>query len=911
MHRKEENHFRPIYDAATARLSAVRRIAGDAFDTIAALQRWPTAWRFAFAIAIVVVAEAIRFTLLGALGERLVYVTLYPAVTVAALVSGLYGGTLATIVAAFLAHLLVAPLRDAGDFVGLATFLVSGLVVSAMAEALQSARSSLAEVEASKQHELEPRHFIEQAPIAIAMFDREMRYIAVNVRWKRDYRLEEDLIGRSHYDVFPEIPERWKEFHCRGLAGEVLQANEDRFERQDGSVQWLHWKIHPWYRAEGDVGGIIIFAEEITHYKVAQEALRIERDKLQAVIDNVDVGISFADPSGTFLLLNEAAQRIYGMASPSELLTLRDREHYFELRCPDGKIVPLDEWPARRAMRGEHVRDYDADLIRRDTGVRHNIRFSAVPIRDDGGQVILCLVSMTDLTKLKLAESSLRDSATLQDAIVNTAVDSIVVIDDSGIIQSANPATQAIFNYSTGELIGQNVKMLMPQEVARAHDGYLSSYKRTGVRKIIGIGREVLGKRRDGSTFPVDLAVAEWHDATGRRFYTGIMRDISERKKIEEALSHAQRLDAVGRLAGGVAHDINNLLAVIAGNLEVAEQRTEDQETNRLIRRAMEAVEAGTGFNRRLLSLAQRRKLEPRRLVLNTRVEHMLKLLERTLGEEIELNAKLATDLWDVHCDPGEVDGAIVNLAINARDAMPDGGRLVVATCNVTLDASRLHPDARQGDYVRVSVVDTGIGMTPEVLKHAMDPFFSTKDPGKGTGLGLSSVYNFVKQSGGFVTLASEPGKGTTVSLYLPRASSDPVTKHAAGAEDIPPGNGELILVVEDDDRVREITLKRLESLGYAVAEARSGPEAIKLLKSGEPVDLVFSDVVMPGNMTGYDVAQWVATMKPNVKVVLATGYDSKSNAPAASTNITVLDKPYTRERLAQIMRSALLDQTA
>jgi len=765
---------------ATAGSLAGWPIAVRALDAIATLQRWPLMWRLAFAIAIVVAAAALRLTLLGELGTRLAYVTLYPAVTIAALVSGFYGGVLATIAAGFLAYLLVASLGDTGDVVGLETFLVSGLIVAGMAEILLSAGSRLAAAEASRQRELDQRYFIDQAPVAIAMFDREMRYLAVSARWKHDYHLEqEDLVGRLYYDVFPNIPEQWKEFHRRGLAGEVLQASEDRFARPDGSVQWLHWKIHPWYGSDGDVGAIILFTEDITDRKRAQLA-RLE---------------------------SEARYR----------------------------------------------------------------------------------------------------------AMVDTAIDSIVVIDESGIIQSANPATQTIFACSTEELVGLNIKVLMPEEHARAHDDYLSTYKRTGIRKIIGIGREVSAKRKDGSTFPVDLAVAEWHDAAGRRFYTGIMRDISERKKIEEALSHAQRLDAVGRLAGGVAHDLNNLLAVIAGNLEVAEQRTQDPDTHLLIQRAMEAVEAGSSFNRRLLSLAQKRKFHPYRVALNASVAHMVELLKRTLSEDVELNATLAADLWDVHCDPGEIDGALLNLAINARDAMPDGGRLEITARNVTFDAraSKLHPDAQEGDYVQVSVVDTGIGMAPEVLKRAMDPFFTTKDPSKGAGLGLSSVYNFVKQSGGFVTLSSERGEGTAVNIYLPRALDKPVAKSPADPKDVPQGDGELILVVEDDDRVREITLRRLESLGYAVAEARSGPEANRLLNAGEPIDLVFSDVVMPGKVTGYDVAQWVATMKPNIKVVLTTGYDSKANALPVGVKVPILDKPYTRERLAQTMRSVLRDRPA
>jgi CheY-like chemotaxis protein len=213
---------------------------------------------------------------------------------------------------------------------------------------------------------------------------------------------------------------------------------------------------------------------------------------------------------------------------------------------------------------------------------------------------------------------------------------------------------------------------------------------------------------------------------------------------------------------------------------------------------------------------------------------------------------------------------------------------------------------------VGVWVIDTGSGMAPDVLKRAIDPFFTTKEPGKGNGLGLSSVYSFVKQSGGFVTLASTPGKGTIVNFYLPRASNKSAVERVAGADEMPEGNGEFILVVEDDDPVREIALKRLESLGYAVAEARSGSEAIRLLESDEPIDLVFSDIVMPGKMTGYDLAQWLAARKPNIKVVLTTGYnegDAKTNNSPVGLKIPVLDKPYSREKLAQTMRNALLDQ--
>jgi two-component system CheB/CheR fusion protein len=370
----------------------------------------------------------------------------------------------------------------------------------------------------------------------------------------------------------------------------------------------------------------------------------------------------------------------------------------------------------------------------------------------------------------------------------------------------------------------------------------------------------------------------------------------------------------VGQIASGVAHDFNNLLAMIAGSLELAEQRIQDEPARALVRRALESAEVGGSFTRRLLSLARRRKLEPQRLLLTPRIAETMKLLPRALGEHIAYASELATDLWPAFADPGEVDSALLNLAINARDAMPKGGKLLVATMNVSLDAAAttLHPDARPGDYVRLSVVDSGAGMSPETLRRAFEPFFTTKDSRKGTGLGLSSVADFAKQSDGFVTIASEEGKGTTVAVYLRRAAEEPAAVRAAtGAahDPIPRGEGELVLVVDDDDHVRFVTMKRLEALGYKVIEARSGPEAVERLQANHPVQIVLSDVIMPGRMNGYDVARWVLSAKPGIKVVLTSGYsDREPGADGADVldELPLLGKPCTREHLARTLREVL-----
>ena len=402
-----------------------------------------------------------------------------------------------------------------------------------------------------------------------------------------------------------------------------------------------------------------------------------------------------------------------------------------------------------------------------------------------------------------------------------------------------------------------------------------------------------------------------WRDGEGRRFFTGILRDLSERKYNEEVLANARRLEAVGQLAGGVAHDFNNLLAVIAGNLELAEDRIADETTRDLIRRALDAAEKGSGLNRRLLSLARKRMLKPQHLTLNSRVEETAKLLTSIVGEHIAVITDLAPDPWVTVADPGEIDSAILNIAANARDAMLNGGRITIVTSNVTLDAAtaaKLHRDARSGEYVCLSIADDGVGMPEEVLRKAMEPFFTTKEHGAGTGLGLTSVASFAKQTGGFATVESAPGRGCAVSLYLPRSIKNGQPRETRPSE-VPLGNGELVLVVEDNEDVCEVTLKRVESLGYAVAEARTGLEALQRLQSKGSIHLVLSDIVMPGGMSGYDVARWLASNKPETKVILCSGYndgDRRSDKRGPIRDITVLGKPYTREQLAAALRNAL-----
>ena len=338
------------------------------------------------------------------------------------------------------------------------------------------------------------------------------------------------------------------------------------------------------------------------------------------------------------------------------------------------------------------------------------------------------------------------------------------------------------------------------------------------------------------------------------------MRDISERKRLEEELARTRRLESVGRVAAGIAHDFNNLLTVLAGNLELILQSTSDDSIRDLARPALEAAETGALLNRRLLSLRKRRT-SARPVSLNDRILESFGLIQRGVGEQISVQLDLAADLWLAAADAADIDSAVLNLVLNSRDAMPQGGEIRIQTRNQSIDETlaRARAGPLAGDFVCLAVTDNGEGMQEDVLRRALDPFFTTKAEGRGAGLGLSAIDNFVKEAGGFMWIESRPGAGTTVTLYLPRAVETGTVSHApTHRDDLPRGNGQVVLVVEDDDEVREVTLKRVEALGYVAEEARSAADARARLAAGG-VDIVLTDIVMPGDMDGVDLARWMS----------------------------------------------------
>ena len=382
----------------------------------------------------------------------------------------------------------------------------------------------------------------------------------------------------------------------------------------------------------------------------------------------------------------------------------------------------------------------------------------------------------------------------------------------------------------------------------------------------------------------------------------------TQRARSEEQLAHAQRLDAIGQLTGGVAHDFNNLLTVISGNLQLLESELADRpQTSELLDSASRAVMRGAELTRKLLTVARRQRLNPQRISPRTLLAELTPMLARTLGETIRISVESETDLPDVLVDPGELDTAILNLAINARDAMPRGGKLTIGAQRRTVGAGTVIVDLAAGEYVVLSVSDTGLGMSPEVLERAFEPFFTTKSAGRGSGLGLSMVYGFAKQSGGHLAADSRLGYGTRMELYLPAIRSKDAEAVAEPAEAVPaPSGGEAILVVEDEPEVLAIAVAFLKSLGYRTYAAPDAEQALKMLYEHADIALLFSDVILGSGMDGVELAAAVAEARPHLPTLLTSGYEHPALRAGSALTQPVLRKPYRREELAEAVRRAL-----
>jgi PAS domain S-box-containing protein len=513
------------------------------------------------------------------------------------------------------------------------------------------------------------------------------------------------------------------------------------------------------------------------------------------------------------------------------------------------------------------------------------------------------------LAQFRETQRALRESMARLTAVVETAVDGFILIDARGRILLFNPACERLFGYRADEVFHENVKLLMPQTYSLHHDDYVKNFQLTGERKIIGIGREVIGLRKDGSTFPMDLSVGEAKQ-DGESIFVGIIHDLTGRKETEEQLRQAQKMEMVGQLSGGIAHDFNNLLTVIVGNAEhLGEQLKSRQDLQRLADDICQAAERGAELTQRLLAFSRRQLLQPVAIDCHDLINSMHKLLRRTLRENIEIRTAFNSDGILAFADRAQLESAVLNLTLNAQDAMPAGGNLTLSTGLASLDDhyQNLHPEIAAGEYAVIAVSDDGMGMTAEVSARAFEPFYTTKEVGKGSGLGLSMVYGFAKQSNGHVSIYSEPGLGTTVRIYLPHAATEGSPVEIPVDEISIPKGRETILIAEDDPFVRSSAIMRVESLGYTVIAAVNGSDALAKLKANTDIDMLFTDIVMPGGISGWELADRARQIRPGLPILFTSGYAlealvGQGRAPAQAI---VLIKPYRKAELALRLREA------
>ncbi|MFQ5534973.1 MAG: PAS domain S-box protein [Sphingomonadales bacterium] len=594
---------------------------------------------------------------------------------------------------------------------------------------------------------------------------------------------------------------------------------------------------------------------------------------------------------------NEAAAYIFGYPLPELIGT------------PMSKLIAAGDIDRLLATEAQTV---DAALESRGIySGQSEIWLSALCRRIDWEGKPATRMTIVDITELKKRGKELGEREAHINAIMDNVVDGIVTIDKKGIIKSFNKSASGIFGYDEHEVLGRNVTMLMPEPHTTLHGGYISRYLSTGEARVIGIGREVTALRKDGSEFPMDLGVGTFvsHDEIT---FIGTLRDLSEIKKTERQLQHAQKMEAVGQLTGGIAHDFNNLLAVVLGNLELlGDELGDNQRLNERIQQAMNAANRGVTLTHRLLAFSRKQVLNPQSTNVNELIDSMLDILRSSLGETIEIEFNGDDTLWPTHIDPDQLENALLNLAVNARDAMPDGGKLIIETENAKLDEcyAREHSEVVAGEYTLLAVSDTGCGMAPAVLQHIMEPFFTTKPAGKGSGLGLAMIYGFVKQSGGHINIYSEVGIGTTVRIYLPRwigSRTEAVTTEQQ--EKKPAGQGEKILVVEDNPQVRQLVVFILDSLGYQTLEAEDGAAALSALKTNRDIGLIFTDLVLPGGMSGTEMVRRAHIDRPDIKVLYTSGYtaDAIAQHEELHEGADIIVKPYRRAALARKLRAVL-----
>jgi two-component system cell cycle sensor histidine kinase/response regulator CckA len=706
-----------------------------------------------------------------------------------------------------------------------------------------------------------------------------------------------DVIERVHPDDREQVAQRTAEV----LGGAVTTPKEIRVLRLDGSPVEVEATAA---RIEFDCAPAaqVVF-RDITERKRAEEALREGEERYRQLIESAHDWIWEIDEHGLYTFASLRVVELLGY-KPEEVLGKTP----FDL-MPSDEAERIASLFALIAAERKAFRDL-ANTNQHKDGHLVFLETSGVPIFDASGNYRGYRGMDRDITEHKLADAALRESEDRYRQLFELESDAIVLVDnETGKIMEVNAAAVALYGYSREEWFSMN-HTDVSAEPDKTRQAAMEYQTQIPVR---------WHKRRDGTVFPVEITGRHF-DWKGRSVHIAAIRDITERVEAEEALRErdeqlrqSQKMEAVGQLAGGIAHDFNNLLAAILGysDLLLAGQDLADPQTRRDVEEIRHAAERAAALTRQILAFSRRQALRPTVASLNDVLAGMEPLLRRTLGEDVELVSFRDSGLGQVEADVHQFEQVIMNLAINARDAMVPGGRLTVETANVELDEEycRTHPEATPGGYVMLAVSDTGVGMNEGTRAHIFEPFFTTKAPGLGTGLGLATVYGIVRQSNGSISVYSEPGRGTTFKIYLPRVIAPVEQKSLATSGAASTRGDEAILVVEDEVSLRTLIARVLGNLGYRVLIAGTGAQALQVANEADcRLDLLLTDVVLPGGMQGTDLARDLLTSMPDLPVLYMSGYarDAIVHAGRLDQGVNFLEKPFTQDALATMVRAVL-----
>lgn len=765
-------------------------------------------------------------------------------------------------------------------------------------QALRFTQSSL------KESELRRFNHIQNTPLGYISWDKNFHCTEWNKAAERIFGYsQKEALGRHASELI--IPTAIKD-QINGIWSDLLkQSGGARSTNENvvkgGATITCEWYNTPIIDVSGVVTGVSSLIQDITSRIQTEENIRTTTALLEYSQAAAKVGGWELDLKTKELYWTAETYRIHD-TSPEEFNPTVD--------AGVNLFLPESRERISKALQEavDHGVGYELELKSYTTKGHLIDVYTTCTVTTENGNPIKLTGIFQDITERNQAKAKLLKEQLRLQSILDTAADGIILIDDKGKILSFNRSSEKIFQYSANDVLGKNVSMLMPEPFHSGHDTYLSNYKKTGHAKVIGKDREVSGKRANGEIFPLDLSVSRWLDGE-KQMFTGAIRDISKQKQVQAQLIQTQKMESLSQLSAGLAHDFNNLLAIIMGNLDFLEMTlTNDEKSLKRISSALRAANRGADITKRMLRfscLQSTLTTEALPQDANILLSEMVEILRRTLGTNFEISLSCESHPSWIRVDPAEFENVILNLGVNARDAMSDGGKITICTEDIRLAAEEI-PGVEPGRWLHLGFCDNGSGIPKEICERIFEPFFTTKI-GKGSGLGLAMAYSFAKQSNGHILIDSVEGEGTQINLFLPitdHSTADPTIKTDTN---ITTGN-ETILLVDDEPELLAIAEQQLIDLGYQVVSMTNAESALAILDERSDINLLLSDIIMPGGMLGTELAFRAQQRHPDLRVLLSSGFtqDLTTHPSYKKYANSILRKPYRKSDLAKKVREAL-----